>query len=160
MSMYSIDQLRQCIENYKTNEYTAMGIGQVENYVDEIEAEVAEYFTELPTDDAGVPIHLGDKLTLGHNGNVVTVRSLELVNGRWHIWPVEDGGPFTSDNPCTHYERTVEDVLQEFVDKILDEGRLNVFAREHWGYDPTDEIKERIEQLKRECAADIREVTK
>lgn len=160
MSIHAVNQLRQSLRECQQNKSSFPALPILEHYADEIEAEVAEYFTKLPTDDAGVPIHLGDKLTLGHNGNVVTVRSLELMNGRWHIWPVEDGGPFTSDNPCTHYERTVEDVLQDFVDKILDEGRLNVFAREHWGYDPTDEIKERIEQLKRECAADIREVMK
>lgn len=158
MSVQHIEEFRRFIEDYKTNDLPSMGIDIVEEFVDEIEAEVSEYFVGLPTDADGVPICQGDKLMLEHNGNVVTVRSLELVNGKWHIWPVEDGGPFTSETPCRHCKRNVEDVLQEFVDKLLAEGVLKEYARERMDYDTTDEMNERIEQLKRECVADIREV--
>lgn len=47
---------------------------------------------KLPVDTNGNPIEIGSKLRLMHNGRTITVRSLELVEGGWHVWPEEGGG--------------------------------------------------------------------
>ena len=113
-------------------------------HVGKIASEIAYFYVELPTDDNGEPIRPCDVLTLKHNGNVITVRSIELVDGEWHIWPQEDGGPFTSETPCTHRVPTVREMLTEFATALLDQN---------------DAMPNSVERLTEEYANKIRKVT-
>lgn len=84
---------------------------------DEIEAEIAERYMELPTDADGVPIRVGDKMQY-HGGEPFTVCA--VAPGVIHTWAVVKLGErkTTYDYApaqCTHYKpRTLEDVLRGF----------------------------------------------
>lgn len=82
---------------------------------DEIEAEIAERYMELPLDADGVPIHVGDKMQY-HGGEPFIVCA--VAPGVIHTWAaVKLGERKTTYDytpiQCTHYKpRTLEYVLQ------------------------------------------------
>ena len=98
-------------------------IAFMEDCADEIEAEIAERFVELPVDADGVPIHVGDKLR-----GVYETFEVCAVNERYAYW--EYGRHWDKASECRHVEpRTLEDVLEEFADAAADvDGR----DREEW----------------------------
>lgn len=82
---------------------------------DEIEAEIAERYIELPVDADGVPIRIGDLVTNPFFEGSREVRSLTKEQGSpyWHLGV--DEGEVTA-HTCRHAKsRTVEDVLLEFI---------------------------------------------
>lgn len=89
--------------------------GWILGCLDAIESEIAERYMELPVDADGVPIHVGEEITLpnGRRDTVrfITYRMTDVVfNERGWI-----------PNQCTHVKpRTVEDVLREFAYKVCD----------------------------------------
>lgn len=122
--MKSVDRLRDC---------TWIGSGKVNEYLDEIEREIAEteafcrrveeaarnndeldvfgvVYTPLPTDADGVPIRVGDAITLP-NGRRDDVRFITI---RKHDTVFNERGWVPSQ--CTHSKpRTLEDVLTDVV---------------------------------------------
>lgn len=81
---------------------------------EEIEAEIAERYIELPVDADGVPIQIGDLVTHPFFEGSREVRSLTKEQGSpyWHLGV--DGGKVTA-HTCRHAKpRNVEDVLVEF----------------------------------------------
>lgn len=92
---------------------------RAEEIADEIEAEVAERFMELPVDADGVPVRVGDTVEFGENRNQGIVKAL---NERMVIaMHVDDDcmnyakyGLLWDAGACRHVKpRTVEDVLDE-----------------------------------------------
>lgn len=97
-SLESIERLRDC---------TWIGGGKVNEYLDEIEREIAEKYMELPVDKDGVPWHIGD---MTENRNVVNGIVFDR-HGAHFISTLNDIDPSIH----THFkQRTVEDVLREF----------------------------------------------
>ena len=95
---------------------------------DEIEAEIAERYIELPVDADGVPIRVGDKMQY-HGGEPFTVCA--VAPGVIHTWAaVKLGERKTTYDyapiQCTHYKpRTIEDVLRELADIVRDNDGYN-----------------------------------
>ena len=92
--------------------------------VEKIEKEVAERYMELPLDADGVPIRVGDVLTDGE----YKFKVFELAafgDGSWSIRN-EDGNAWAACDVTHHHEPTVEDVLREFAEKIIDSQIPNV----------------------------------
>lgn len=83
---------------------------------DEIEREVSERFCELPVDEDGITIHVGDMVQgLGDSG---PVQHLELWDDAWVVVFEFAPGQFTrySGDAVRHVKpRTIEDVLEDFV---------------------------------------------
>ena len=115
MTLESLDRLRDC---------TWIGGGKVNEYLDEIEREIAERFMELPVDADGLPIHVGDQLNWKYEEEKHVVCA--VAPGRVHHWVHGNGKRSTVDCPpteCTHYKpRTVEDVLTDFGNEIAAQG--------------------------------------
>lgn len=59
----ALETLREAIERDVNNPWTDLK-GRLIAQVDKVEAEIAERFMELPVDDDGVPIHVGDELSV------------------------------------------------------------------------------------------------
>lgn len=81
-------------------------------------------FVRLPVDADGEIIHVGDKLD-GYNETTV-VKWLTLDKDGWSMTLCRENGmgkPFTAwfnFSRFTHHKATVEDVLREFTDTILE----------------------------------------
>lgn len=107
---------------------------------DEIEAEIAERFVELPVDADGVPIHVGDEIECRTNGYDGTFTVFAIGNnvavGNHDIeWIRRNPSKwFHVASFCTHVKPcTLEDVLREFTEKyqycISDNGRSITLAK-------------------------------
>lgn len=114
--MESIEKLREAlkgciteagvVDKFDTYWITASACDE---YIDEIEAEIAERYMELPLDADGVPIRIGDAITLP-NGQRDRIRFFCInANGA----RLNERGWVPS--ACRHVKpRTVEDVLEDF----------------------------------------------
>ena len=106
---------------------------------DEIEAEVAERFMELPVDAAGVPIRVGDKLKGCGCDNSPEVTAYAVSNGVF----MDVGGyayaacRFSHVYVCRIEQRTVEDVLADFAADVENDRNTYDTARRY-----ADEIRE------------------
>lgn len=112
----------------------------------ELEAEIAERFIELPVDADGVPIHVGDYLHSDETGRDFPCRGYSYgLNGNTPRWTIEccydpysGTSEFVSAKSCRHAKpRTVEDVLRDMVrlaedtsNGRLDDGDIEGFADE------------------------------
>lgn len=118
---------------------------------DEIEAEIAANYCELPKDADGVPIHVGDEMTC--HGSVFKVCA--IAPARIHAWATTGlGKPRTTVNyepgECTHYHPpTVEDVLYTY-------GQSCIRAYEEAESD--DAKREMLASLRKEFEMKLREV--
>lgn len=97
-----------------------MGGDALRHIADKIEAEVAERYVELPTDADGEYIHIGDRME-----NNERVARIVLTDGSWEpsVYTEESYNVLHEHfcNEISHYRKpTVEDVLREFTDAILD----------------------------------------
>ena len=116
------------------------GAPTLEMVVDDIEKEISERYVLLPVDADGVPIHVGDSITLpnGSRDNVrfITIREHDMVfNERGWV-----------PGKCTHTKpRTLEDVLHDFANE----------AEWEQSSDSYEEIESRLITL---YAAEIREM--
>lgn len=117
--MKSLDNLRKLGEKYPNRYIFA---SQLDAPADEIEAEIAERYMELPLDADGVPVHLGDTLTSDAyaDGEVVGIDCYKAPNGTryginvlpagWDTPTVRDPAVYRHVKP-----RTLEDVLRSLV---------------------------------------------
>ena len=91
-------------------------------------------YVKLPKDADGVPIHIGDKVDSDHyeDGTVIGVHYFRAPNGvvfeeiavqpnGWDVATWRDPEEYAH-----HHEPTVEDVLREFAEKIIDSQIPNV----------------------------------
>lgn len=108
--MDSIDKLREY-----GHECCARMDDTIHDLADEIEAEIAERYMELPLDADGVPVHVGDEMQY-HGGKPFTVCA--VAPGVIHTWAAVKLGERSTTyhympDQCTHHKpRTLEDVLQ------------------------------------------------
>lgn len=91
---------------------------------DEIEAEIAERFMELPVDADGVPIRVGDELECHANGydgtfTVFAINNSVAVGNHDIEWIRRNPDKwFHVASFCTHVKpRTLEDVLADYASK-------------------------------------------
>lgn len=109
--MKSVDKLRDC---------TWIGSGKVNEYLDEIEREIAERYMALPVDADGVPIRAGDKLEYASGGWTFTADSLEI--DRWGAHVRSNGQSRVQCANCRHVKpRTIEDILASFLTAVGDD---------------------------------------
>lgn len=132
MTLQSIEKLRESLKactseaGVEPNRFDTYWItaNACDMLIDEVEAEIAERFIELPVDADGVPIRVGDEL---YNGEVIAFGGLAEGGVVFVHRGFEDGNyileAFASN--VTHHvkPRTVEDVLREFAYRVCD---LNV----------------------------------
>lgn len=125
----------------------------IRSMLDEVEAEIAERYMELPLDADGVPVHLGDMLTSSAyvDGEVVGIDCYKVPNGTrygisvlpagWDTPTVRDPAVYRHVKP-----RTIEDVLCDALSDVscMGDGIKRPF-------DPT-------EKYVQDLAAEIREV--
>ena len=120
---------------------------------DEIEAEIAEKYMELPVDADGVPIRVGDMLNWEYESEKYTVCA--VAPGRVHHWIQQDGKRSTIDYPpnqVTHYkQRTLEDVLEDYVVEYQTRAARSNFGSEH--FDHVD-----VHEMVKRCADEIRDL--
>ena len=66
--MKSIENLREYVDKQRDeyNNHNVSFVWQLSTIADEIEAEIADNYMRLPVDADGVPIHVGDVMTLRH----------------------------------------------------------------------------------------------
>lgn len=104
----------------------------------------------LPVDADGVPIHVGDVVTMqllfGGESKPLVVDRMELSHGRdgdlWYVALDTDKGCWNKPSLMRHYTPpTVEDVLREFADKVCNSGH-------QWGLDAKDTIAEYAAKLR------------
>lgn len=108
--------------------------------IDEIEAEIAEYYTKLPVDADGVPIRVNDRL-IAYNERV----DVEGVGDGIVIYRTENDELCLMFNPAAaiHVKpRTLEDVLFEFGEEF--EGEMDEIAPIIVKY--ADEIRELLDK--------------
>lgn len=106
---------------------------------DEIEAEIAERYMELPTDADGKPIHLGDGIRIGCNKTVaaefVGHDAVAFQHGDGLAWKL-------SENVRNVQNLTVEDILCELVEAVRYEQVEGAYLSDSWIADFADEIRE------------------
>lgn len=92
------------------------GFASADDWLAQNEDAMAEHgWVRLPVDADGVPIHIGDVLT---HGTVVCIR---LTTKGWEIVVSYNGGSgMFNPSAMHHHAPTVEDVLREFTDAILE----------------------------------------
>ena len=105
---------------------------------DEIEAEIAERYMELPCDADGVPIRVGDELKGGF--------TVDYVSPHW-VFAVGRGAKH--DGSCRHVKpRTLEDVLNDRINDVLSVMTsgigiaLETALNDSFGEECADEIRE------------------
>lgn len=109
----ALDELRELGEKVKNSCFTGVHCDDVIELADDIEAEIAERFMELPVDAEGVPIHMDDMLKSENASKPFIVESMTFADS-WTVWDRENGAT-RWPSECHHVKpRTIEDVLREF----------------------------------------------
>lgn len=111
------DELRRqanCIRSLNSKTHTYKDPCKIERLADRIDAEMVE----LPKDADGEYIHIGDVMEWCDSGETLTVEGigsdvLFYIDGENAEWTA-------ARNKRHHHEPTVEDVLREFAEKVID----------------------------------------
>ena len=98
----ALESLRNCLSS-----------ATYDGMFDEIQAEVDERFMELPLDADGVPIRVGDLVTL-NNGEPFKVGGIRDAGNQWHIFRYELHRWWSPLDLHHVKPRTLEDVLEDF----------------------------------------------
>ena len=103
-------------------------------------------WVKLPVDADGVPIRVGDvmdsKVDYLFDGKPFTVRALVLCEDGWEVGDGRFGNRYEPDSLHHHHQPpTVEDVLQEFANRVCNSGH-------QWGLDAADTIAEFAAKLR------------
>lgn len=134
MSLESIDKLRDC---------TFIGSGKVNEYLDEIEREIAERYMELPVDADGVPIRVGDVM-------------LDLETPRTAIAVAPDSFVMDGYDTCSYYRPGLARNYHHVKPRTLEDVLFDCYAA--IDYDKKAEDGHRKDELLRKYAAEIREL--
>lgn len=114
--MESFKKLREYARDYGGTLGAAVRMRQI---ADEIEAELAERYMELPLDADGVPIYVGEVCYDTDTAEPFEVSSIEWNGVCWSAWSKPEQRHIY--NHVTHVKpRTVEDVLTDFAEEWLD----------------------------------------
>lgn len=114
--MESIERLRKMDDEM----LVPLGNGQYvpdhshNDIADQIEAEIAERYMELPVDANGVPIHVGDLLQLGDTCSEVMAFEYRPHDKLPWSWLTKDGEWHNTAFTQHVKPRTIEDVLEDF----------------------------------------------
>lgn len=143
--MGSVDKLREALGDCITkagykDKFDTYWITKdaADKLIDEIEAEIAEYYTKLPVDADGVPVRVGDKIEhRGHTGDVWLFGANEIMCTDRVCYPI---GECHLVKP-----RTLEDVLHDVMqfghdDNTVGERADGVIAKY------ADEIRELLDK--------------
>lgn len=148
--MKSIEKLREYAQSMRKQSVTPGHnpcADEVDDYLDEIEAEIAERYMELPLDAGGVPIRIGDKMLCLSDGWTFDADSIEI--DKYGVYVRANGKSRIPTSNCAHHRpRTLEDVLIDLVMKTTD---INV-------RDLGDDIPDALDALIGEYADEIRKV--
>ena len=113
--MESIDKLRECVDKQREeyNNHNVSFVWQLSTIADEIEAEIADRFIELPTDADGAPWTFETESFVDDTGIEVVFSGLKVDHkGRWKIL---SNCVWHDPSLCSHVKpRTLEDVLIEY----------------------------------------------
>ena len=110
---------------------------------DEIEAEIESRYMPRPCDMDGVPVKIGDELSHDGFARNFIVHSYELTDGAWSVWDVANGATHLCQ-ACRHVtQRTIEDVLREFVEYVTNGTNVDSYEKDIADY--ADEIRELME---------------
>ena len=125
MTLESIEELRKAFDacttkaGIKPDEFDTVWItkSRAVQYLDEIEAEIAERYMKLPVDADGVPIHVGDEMM--QDGEKIGTVTAVGYHGEPRAWVL----PYKKNVSIsyfaigiTHYKpRTLEDVLDDLM---------------------------------------------
>lgn len=149
--MESIEKLRDELRICETTG-SRPTIAFVAQCADEIEAEIAANYLELPADADGVPIRVGDVVEFGESRNQGIVKAL---NGHMVIaMHVDDDytnyakyGLLWNADACRHVNpRTVEDVLRDVWKEALDYAKSDIWRNPDEVFaERADEIRELME---------------
>lgn len=136
--MKSVDKLRDYASR---NQRVSGWMTALSRIADEIEAEIAERYMELPVDADGVPIRVYDKL-IAYNKHF----SVEGIGNGTVIYLAEDGelGELFNTAATIHVKpRTLEDVLREFAEDAVCCNQFgSLYADEKRIAEYADEIRE------------------
>lgn len=86
---------------------------------EDIVRDVRREWVRLPLDADGVPICVGDKVTEHEDGHTFKVDGFMDWDGEWWVF-MRDGIQAPASRCTHHHEPTVEDVLREFAEKVID----------------------------------------
>ena len=146
--MESIDKLRECVDKQREeyNNHNVSFVWQLSTIADEIEAEIADRFIELPTDADGAPWTFETESFVDDTGIEVVFSGLKVDRkGRWKIL---SNCVWHDPSLCRHVkQRTLEDVLREY-----GKAYHAHMADNYMNYDGTDE------QVIEKYADEIREL--
>lgn len=133
--MESIEKLREWVKSLYTPNSGELKVEGLD-IADEIEAEIAEKYMELPVDADGVPIHVGDEVKCRFDKKT---RHVAYV-GKYGF--LEEPSKYFNATFFDHVKpRTIEDVLRDLVDGI---GSVEFDALTAIG-EAADEIRELME---------------
>lgn len=143
MTIDSVDKLREALGDCITeaghkDKFDTYWITKdaADKLIDEIEAEIAERYMELPVDADGVPIRAGDKLEHASGGWTFTADSLEI--DRWGAHVRANGQSRVQCANCRHVKpRTLTDVLADFAADVENDSNTIETARKY-----AEEIRE------------------
>lgn len=104
----ALDELRELSE-VRMDGWLRMDTRKI---ADEIEAEIAERFVELPVDADGMMLEIGDKLE--YRDEAMTLCGLIWDGADWYATNVFESTSWKPVRRCHHFKpRTLEDVLRE-----------------------------------------------
>lgn len=135
----SIEKLREWVKSLYTPNSGELKVEGLD-IADEIEAEIAEKYMELPVDADGVPTHVGDTIEYP-NGKRDVVRFIT----------VNDNMPTFNErgwvaSKCRHIKpRTIEDVLTDLVNEVARQGHQIGLTGHELTMRYADEIRELME---------------
>ena len=110
---------------------------------DEIEAEIAERFMELPVDADGVRVEIGDRLHEHENGYEFTVDGLKIWGNDREWWAYQENGIQAPVYRCTNIKsRTIEDVLRDVWKEAID------YAKSDMWRNPDEAFAERADEIR------------
>lgn len=82
---------------------------------------LANGWVRLPVDAVGVPVNFGDLLMEHEDGCIFKVDGFKIWGWSKEWWAYQNEGVQAPVKNCTHYHApTVDDVLREFAEKIID----------------------------------------
>ena len=114
----SLEQLHKEIETL--NNITDTDVGELERIAEAIEREIEEYYMELPTDEDGVPIHIGDKLSYGDK----EIEAKALTSTQVFYYQEPEGVLMRIGRLHVRHYDPVKDLLEKFATE-----RIKLFLR-------------------------------
>lgn len=129
-------KIKLCANTNTHNVIDALGV-----IADEIEAEIAERFMELPCDADGVPICVGDYLQLGETRGEVVALTYCPANGKlpWE-WQCDTGDWYNTAFSRHVKPRTLEEMLLDLANEVWE---ASCTCQTTWSDSGLDGIEER-----------------